>query len=814
MHLEKLSVRARLGLLLAAAIFAMCALVAILINDSQKRIKSFHIETAKAALQASLVLLEEEYKLGEMNGNSVEETQERVLSKLRTFRYSNGEGYVAVSDDSGFVLMHPVHEHLNQTNIWDMQDPTGRFIVREAINIAKENGIGVNSYLFEHPMSGEYDVKTSAVGRFQPWGWTLIVGVFDKRVDQAIEKMFSRAIILVGFMSCLFLMLALFIGRSLSRPIERLNGAMTAIASGAHDTYIPYSDLRNESGDMARALSVFRDSGKRILVLQQEKENAQRAIETERQAMASRLKEQFGEVMEASRKGDFSRRVETDFSDANLASLADTLNALIGKVDDGVTAVKNAMLSMSNGVRPKENPKAFEGAFSEMLKQVCTTAATLHEQSIHLQHSALHDALTGLPNRRFFDKILAEIEALTDDAKTYALMHVDLDHFKGVNDSLGHAAGDEILKHTAETLRSVMREQDFVARIGGDEFVVICDTQGEESLAEDFASQIIREFQKPVELDDGIARLSVSVGLAYAKAGCDLLKNADLALYQAKRNGRNQVCEFSVHLRNEAQEKKHIADDILRGLEHEEFVPFFQPQLDAKTREVVGVEALARWQHPKRGTLPPIAFLPIAEEVGLINQIDRQIASAAIRTIRQHNSFGLNPIQKLSLNVSPDRLLSDDFLSTIGHASEYEFRIAIELLESITFDGAENDVLERINAIKQKGYEIEFDDFGTGRASILGLLNVAPDRLKIDRQLVAPIFGSGPERRIVQMIVEIGNMLNIEIIAEGVETLEHAELLRKLNVKTLQGYAFAKPLSANDLELFLNSVSQQSQQVG
>ena len=361
-----------------------------------------------------------------------------------------------------------------------------------------------------------------------------------------------------------------------------------------------------------------------------------------------------------------------------------------------------------------------------------------------------------------------------------------------------------MLRYTATKLRSIVRPEDFVARIGGDEFVIISNTAAWGTSIEEFANQIVEEFQKPFELEEGIVRIGVSVGIANTNQSTDLLRDAGFALYEARRNGRNPICLFSSHLRDEALDMKRMADDIIRSLESEEFVPFFQPQLYAKTRRVVGVEALARWEHPSRRTLPPIDFLIIAEEVGLINQIDTQISNAAIQA---HNKSGQHCIEKLSLNICQERLTSDAFFETLGHASDYDFRIAYELLESIAFDGVDERVIVSANEVKARGFEVEIDDFGTGRASIVGLLKVTPDRLKIDRQLVMPILGRGPERRLVQMIVEIATILNIDVVAEGVETVEHAELLRKLQINTLQGYAFAKPLAISDLTDFVERSS-------
>ena len=555
---------------------------------------------------------------------------------------------------------------------------------------------------------------------------------------------------------------------------------------------------------MSRALAVFRDSGRRILKLQAEKEHTQRKLESERLSMTTQLRDQFGNVLQASVQGDFSQRVETDLSDPNLSTLAQILNNFVEKVDSGVSMVKSAMTSMAQGKRPQRRPEEFAGAFAEMMEIVSRTAEKLKRQAEHLEYTSLHDALTELPNRRYFELKLADLtthEACSDEI---ALFHVDLDRFKQINDTLGHSAGDEILKHTARTLLETARPTDFVARVGGDEFVVLCTDKVTDGVVSEVADEIIETLSRPYVVNGVVARFGASIGVSVGYYEHDrLLKDADLALYKAKESGRGQAHFYSESLQAEFVERKQVGDDIMRGLENQEFVPYFQPQVDAKSRQIVGVEALARWQHPHRGLLAPSYFLPVAEELNVVSQIDAQIFKQAVGSIRQLNNSGIGRIDKLSVNLSCHRLLDEGLLTSILDAGPVDFRLAFELVESIVFDEQGEHFINQILALKERGIEIEIDDFGSGRASITGLLKVGPDRLKIDRQLIAPIVEHEPQRKLISAILDIGQTLGIGIIAEGVESLEHADLLCDMQCETLQGFAFAAPICEADLVDFI-----------
>lgn len=443
----------------------------------------------------------------------------------------------------------------------------------------------------------------------------------------------------------------------------------------------------------------------------------------------------------------------------------------------------------------------------ELLQSKLTAEAqnkALEDARLVVEHNSLHDALTGLPNRRYLDQQLS-LSGANDDFRPLSLLHIDLDRFKDINDTLGHAAGDEVLKHVATMLRTEVPAEDFIARIGGDEFVLLSRRDPAIANFSRLSTQLIEAISRPIAIEGHDCRIGASVGFAIRRHSDEtpeqLLVNADIALYEAKRLGRNRVEAFNGQLRLRTVETKRLSDEILRGLERGEFKPFFQPQFAADTLEIAGVEALARWEHPTRGFMTPDVFLPVAESLNVVARIDEAILQQALFQATRWESQGLD-IPCVSVNVSCQRLRDENLIGKLKAMSIRPGAVTFELLESISFDTADEALKQAIEDIKALGIAIEIDDFGTGHASIISLLELSPRRLKIDRRLVQPILESSAQQSLVRSIIDIGKVQGIETVAEGVETLAHAELLRRFGCHVLQGYAFAKPMAAEDFLAF------------
>jgi len=428
-----------------------------------------------------------------------------------------------------------------------------------------------------------------------------------------------------------------------------------------------------------------------------------------------------------------------------------------------------------------------------------------------IEFNSLHDSLTRLPNRRYLDEVLAEhIVKFEKNDERAGLLHLDLDRFKQINDTLGHAAGDAMLMHAASVLKASLRKGDFVARVGGDEFVVLCilkDSEKErwEDVLAKLADRIIAAMHEPVPYEGHECRFGVSIGIAcdadHAADPRRLLVNADLALYRAKSRGRNRHQFFNEALQAEIVTTKRIADDILSGLERREFIAYYQPQFDATTHDIIGVEALVRWQHPTAGLLAPGDFIKTAEELNVLSTIDRMVLEQVLVDMEKWADSGLQ-VPKASVNVSARRLNDEELIRSLRELAIKPGTIAFELVESIFMDDNDDQLTWNVEQIKALGIDIEIDDFGTGYASIVSLLQLKPRRLKIDRQLVTPILSSPMQRHLVGSIIDIGKSLGIEVLAEGVETIEHARVLKQLGCNALQGHAFAHAMSADDFRIF------------
>jgi diguanylate cyclase (GGDEF)-like protein len=440
--------------------------------------------------------------------------------------------------------------------------------------------------------------------------------------------------------------------------------------------------------------------------------------------------------------------------------------------------------------------------------------AELEAAKARIEHNALHDSLTGLPNRRHLDELLTQhAERFAETGETAALLQIDLDRFKQINDTLGHMAGDAMLIHAADVLRTTTEHTDFIARIGGDEFVVVrtCPpnmrTITHQNLIR-LAERITQHMQLPVTYQGHECRVGVSIGIATdMEVDADptrLLVNADIALYRAKDQGRNGYQFFNAALQAEIITSKRVADELLTALDKGQFVAHYQPQFDAQTLDVIGVEALARWQHPTEGLLAPHAFMKIAEDLSVVAHIDRTILDHTLRDFQIWEDKGLD-IPKVSVNVSARRLRDDELIKNLRKLNITPGTVAFELVESIFLDDNDELTIWNVDQIKELGIDIEIDDFGTGYASIVSLMKLKPKRLKIDRQFIAPVTHSAAQRQLVGSIIDIGRSLGIEVLAEGVETMEHARVLRELGCNALQGYAFARPLSSEDLMRFIRA---------
>ncbi|MDX8350596.1 EAL domain-containing protein [Cognatiyoonia sp. IB215446] len=433
----------------------------------------------------------------------------------------------------------------------------------------------------------------------------------------------------------------------------------------------------------------------------------------------------------------------------------------------------------------------------------------LDETRNALERAAYVDALTGLRNRRSFER---DLKLVLDNAyASVGLLHVDLDRFKWVNDTLGHPAGDTVLSEAARRISIVVSDKGAVYRVGGDEFLIIMQDGVTSDLAQWVGDAIVEAMAAPICHGNQRATVGASVGFAIAKNGCvspsRLLANADVALYAAKRGGRNMVCETTSEMEAQIRADRRLAADIPAAIERQEFVAYFQPQVNVGTGAVVGAEALVRWQHPELGLLLPGTFLDSAAELGLLAEIDRHMLRQALDTAARLKQQGLI-LPSVSVNISAARLVDPELPKEIDEIwVDRSCRLAVELLETIYFDESREtpQFEENLTQLREMGVRIETDDFGSGRASITGLLKIWPDRLKVDRSLIQAAVTEPVKRSIVSAILDMTRGLGIEAMAEGVETQNDIDVIRALGCNIFQGYALSRPLNEADLATFLDT---------
>ena len=434
-----------------------------------------------------------------------------------------------------------------------------------------------------------------------------------------------------------------------------------------------------------------------------------------------------------------------------------------------------------------------------------------------IRRLALFDSLTDLPNRQFFRESLGHAIARARRAKeSMAVMFLDLDRFKRINDTLGHAAGDVLLQEAAGRLRKCVRQSDFIgrdgdgprhdiARLGGDEFTVNLEDLREPEDAAKVAERILHEMEKPFHIAGQELIVTVSIGIAiYPVNGQDadtLLKNADVALYQAKASGKNAYKFFAQEMNAAALERLSLESELKYALERNEFILHYQPKINIDSGRIVGVEALIRWRHPTRGMVPPGLFIGVAEETGLIVPIGEWVLETACRQLAAWRKANLPEITVAVNLASPSfrsGLLVNDVATVLRTFNLPPELLQLEVTETMLMQDAEATI-RTLEALHELGVKLSIDDFGTGHSSLAYLRRFRIDQLKIDRSFIAQMTESPADAAIAAAIVLFSQKLNLEVMAEGVETAAQATMLRQQGCYLLQGYYFSKPVEPERL---------------
>jgi diguanylate cyclase (GGDEF)-like protein/PAS domain S-box-containing protein len=674
---------------------------------------------------------------------------------------------------------------------------------------------------------GEGDIvrQTASISYAEENGRTQQVGRVEVslQTDRAKIEMVRRlSVIAIGGLIALLAICAVlaYIVRDLIRPINALTATMTDLAAGDIDLPVPALDRGDEIGRMAVSTEVFKQN-----------------------AVALRNSEaRYRDLLENLQEGVFQATPEGKLLSVNQA-MADILGwnspeemvaaiTDIGKqfyADSGRRVVMLEELRENGSVRGFEVPLvrkdgkeivtllSARGVITDgrltRLEGAVSDISERKKAEEKINELAFFDQLTGLPNRRLLtDRLNQALAASTRNRREGALFFVDLDHFKTVNDTQGHDKGDLLLREVARRLSANFREADTVARIGGDEFVVVLTDLSEHSeeaaaQAKTAGEKVLAVLGEPYQISGDEFRCTPSIGITLfgGQRGSldDLMKQADIAMYQAKAAGRNTLRFFDLDLQIAIEARVAMEGALRQALKSDEFVLHYQPQMGP--RGLLSAEALIRWRHPERGMVSPAEFIPLAEETGLILPLGHWVLETACRQLaawaRQPELTGL----AVAVNVSVRQFRHPDFvdqvLAVLKKTAANPQRLKLELTESLLVDNVQ-DVIEKMFALKAKGVGFSLDDFGTGYSSLSYLKRLPLDHLKIDRSFVRDVLIDPNDAAIAKTIVALADSLGLGVIAEGVETVEQRDFLAKSGCHAYQGYLFSRPLPSEKFEQF------------
>lgn len=482
---------------------------------------------------------------------------------------------------------------------------------------------------------------------------------------------------------------------------------------------------------------------------------------------------------------------------------------IIVDVNAGIDDV--AQIIIDSGMRHMVNGFVIlrDGIYAGMATGHALLEEITYRKQRDLYLLAHYDQLTGLPNRLMFkDRLQQACQNAVRNQRMIALVFVDLDRFKFINDSMGHSFGDRLLLTVAERLTASVRQSDTVARLGGDEFVIILQNIDGESCATAVVTNIIATLRQPMSIYDHQFQATASMGIAlypqHDQTPEGLIRKADAAMYQAKQQGRNHFVVYAKSMDHGMQERMHLETQLRIAMETMDFSLAYQPQIQLSDRQVVGVEALLRWQHPDMGTVSPAIFIPIAEETGLILAIGDWVLREACR---QHLSWirqGL-PVFRMSVNISAKQFEQQGFAARVKQIIEETGidpqNLELELTEGVVMAHAENAV-RTLTSLRDLGVKLAIDDFGTGYSSLSYLRKFPIDKIKIDQSFIRHIQTTPANDAIVRAIIALGNSLGLVTIAEGVESDDELECIENHQCHEVQGYHFAKPLSPVDFSIW------------
>ncbi|WDT75666.1 MAG: EAL domain-containing protein [Candidatus Manganitrophus sp.] len=647
---------------------------------------------------------------------------------------------------------------------------------------------------------------------FQGLGWSVLVVRDLEAAFEPIQQMKWTILTVVLGVGVLVLTISVFVTRTLTNPILEISQIASRVAQGDFEGKAkPLS--KDEIGSLTLTFNRMIEDLKKQRDQLVDKNyvdsiignmtNSLIVINTE--GLIERVNKATLDLLGFTEKELIDQPVGLIFPD----DLLTMVSALKGPVEKGfLNNIETAYLSTSG----QSIPVFFSGSVMQnnqgKIEGIICVAQDITERKKsveRLNYLASHDALTNLPNRTlFYDRLGQAISRVAWRNRLVAVLFLDLDRFKVINDTLGHAVGDLLLQEVSKRLGLLLRSGDTVARIGGDEFVIILDDVAKAEDVAKICQKILDALSKPFLLKEHELFITVSVGISlFPNDGRDaetLLKNADTAMYKAKEQGRNNYQHFSSNMNVKALERLALETNLRHALERNEFLLHFQPFVSLATGEIVGMEALIRWRHPDLGMVSPAQFIPLAEETGLIVPISEWVLKTACRQNKKWQELGLRPI-RMAVNLSARQFYEKDFrkgvVATLRETGLEPHYLELELTEGTIMKSTDVTVTA-LDEFHQLGIAISIDDFGTGYSSLNYLKRFPVNKLKIDQSFVRDVVKDPDDAAITNAIVVLGHTLQLKTIAEGVETQEQLDFLRSIGCDEVQGYLFSKPLPAEE----------------
>jgi len=834
MLFKDLTISSRLFSMVLATILAMLVIGGFALHGLYENLMAERQQGVRYVVDATVSMLKG-YQTRVAKGELTrEQAQRQAIDAIAGLRYGQTE-YFWIIDHQPRILVHPFQPSLVGTDVGKFQDPDGYRLFSEMVRTVETQGDGFVHYRWPRPGDLEPVPKLSYVKDFAPWGWIIGSGVYIGDVEQIFRQQAGTAISIGVSVLAVVVLVSSLLSRSITRPLTAITADMGRLAKG--DLSLPEAptECKGEIGELLRAMNAFKHSQIEVEHLRRERDEIKRREEENLRKLSQAVEQSPGTVIIADLAGNIEyvnrKFTETTGYDPE-AMLGKNLRQLMS---DRTTdeQYRDLWRALSAGQewrgellgRKKSGELFWEDACFSPIKsaagEVTHYLASKEDISVRkeyeqrLLHQANYDHLTDLPNRLLaLDRLEQALAHASRKDCLVGVLYVDLDQFKIVNDTVGHATGDRLLIAAAQRLRGCVRAEDTVARLGGDEFLVVLPDLAMAEHTETVAHHILEAFTKPFLINQHEFFVSASIGITvYPNDSLDpqvLLRNADVAMYLAKEAGRNTYRFFSPEISAKTRRRAAVETQLRHALERDELSLYFQPLIDIGTEQVVGAEALIRWHNQALGWVTPDEFIPLAEEMGLIVPIGEWVLETACRRMSAwHRS--INPSLFVAVNVASQQFRDRRFLQNLqqilrqtGFPPQH---LELEITERVLMDDvpATTQVLQ---TIKDMGLRLSIDDFGTGYSSLSYLKRFPVDTLKIDRAFVTDVTSDPEDASLTRAIIAMGRSLGLQLIGEGVEQGDQLAFLRDEGCGLAQGYYFSRPLPAEQFEAYLASVKE------